>query len=150
MHVKKSLLITSPTAKNRRRTNRFMVKTLRHSEVVIDRMTKLMWQKSASPQPMAYRSATTWIEHLNQTGFAGFKDWRLPTLEESMTLMEQTPNSAGQYIDPIFGYKQRLWMWTSKRENADMVWYVNFNYGYSQLNRIKSGHNYVCAVRISR
>ena len=136
MDVEGSLFPTSPTAQNRRPTNRFMAKTLRHNEVVIDRKTKLMWQKSASAQPMAYRSATTWVEHLNQTGFAGFKDWRLPTLEESMTLMEQTPNSVGLYIDPIFSFKQRLWMWTSERENADMVWYVNFNYGYSQLNRI--------------
>jgi hypothetical protein len=90
------------------------------------------------------------IQDLNKRGFAGFKDWRLPTLEEAMTLMEQSPNSAGLYIDPIFNTRQRLWMWTSERGKEDLVWYVNFNYGYSQLNRIKSSHNYVRAVRPSR
>ncbi|MFQ5629026.1 MAG: DUF1566 domain-containing protein, partial [bacterium] len=79
--------------------------------------------------------------------FAGHNDWRLPTLEEAMTLVEQIPNSDGLYIDPVFDNKKRLWMWTSDRDDANTAWYVNFNYGYSKLNRIKSGNNYVRAVR---
>ncbi|MGH7496313.1 MAG: DUF1566 domain-containing protein [bacterium] len=150
MHTVKSLFITPHKAPKRDIINRFAAKTLHCEEVVIDRTTGLMWQQSASPQPVVYRMAMTLIQDLNKRGFAGFKDWRLPTLEEAMTLMEQSPNSAGLYIDPIFNTRQRLWMWTSERGKEDLVWYVNFNYGYSQLNRIKFSHNYVRAVRLRR
>jgi hypothetical protein len=128
--------------------NRLEVKTLHGNEVVIDRRTGLMWQQAASSQQMAYGLAMEWINDLNKRGFAGFNDWRLPTLEEAMTLMARSRNSDGLYIDPIFDSKQRLWMWTSDRGEADSAWYVNFNYGYSNLNRIKSGNNYVRAVRL--
>lgn len=127
--------------------NRYMMKSLHRGEVVIDRVTGLMWQQAASPEHMHYSLATEWINNLNKRGFAGYTDWRLPTLDETMTLMEQAPNSAGVYIDPIFNSKQRAWMWTADRAEADSAWYVNFNYGYSRLNRIKSSSNQVRAVR---
>ena len=147
MHAENSLCDTPHTVKSRSTTNRFAVKTLHRDEVVIDRTTGLMWQQSDSSQQMVYSLAMEWINNLNKRGFAGFNDWRLPTLEEAMTLMESSPNTDGLYIDPIFNSKQRLWMWTSDRRDADSAWYVNFNYGYSQLNRIKFGNNYIRAVR---
>jgi hypothetical protein len=125
-----------------------VVKTLHHDEVVFDRTTGLMWQQASSSQQMIYSLALEWINSLNKRSFAGFNDWRLPTLEEAMTLLEQSPNSAGLYIDPVFNPKQRSWIWTSDRGEADSAWYVNFNYGYSKLNRIKSGNNHVRAVRL--
>jgi hypothetical protein len=127
--------------------NRYTIKSLDRGEVVIDRETGLMWQQAASPEHMIYSLAMKWINNLNKRGFAGYNDWRLPTLEEAMTLMEHAPNSAGLYIDPIFNAKQRAWMWTADRGERDSAWYVNFNYGYSRLNRIKSGNNRVRAVR---
>jgi len=139
---------TPLTIKSHYTTNRFLAKILHQEEVVIDRTTGLMWQQAVSSQQMIYSLATKWIVTLNQRGFAGFDDWRLPTLEEAMTLIERSPNNKGLYIDAIFNSKQRLWMWTSDRGEADSVWYVNFNYGYSQLNRTKSSNNYVRAVRL--
>ena len=133
--------------KDRDPMNRYMTKSLSRDEVVVDRETGLMWQQAASPEHMLYNLATQWINNLNKRGFAGYNDWRLPTLDEAMTLMEHTPNSAGLYIDPIFNSKRRAWMWTADRGEADSVWYVNFNYGYSRLNRIKSSSNQVRAVR---
>mgnify|MGYP001595591296 CR=1 FL=1 len=132
----------------KRATSRFQIKSLQREEVVVDRTTGLMWQQAASAQPMLFRHAQAWIENLNKCGYAGFHDWRLPSLTEAMTLMEQAPNEGGLYIHPIFNVKQRAWMWTSERGQGDLAWYVNFNYGYSQLNRTKSTHNTVRAVRL--
>ncbi len=140
--------ITSPKVKSCGEANRFVVKTLHRDEVVFDRTTGLMWQQASSSQQMIYSLALEWINSLNKRSFAGFNDWRLPSLEEAMTLMERAPNSAGLYIDPVFNSKQRSWMWTSDRGEAESAWYVNFNYGYSKLNRIKSGNNHVRAVRL--
>jgi hypothetical protein len=139
---------TLSKSKNRYVTHRYLMKTLHCDEVVVDRTTGLMWQQSASSQQMVYSLAVEWINSLNKRSFAGFNDWRLPTLEEAMTLMERSPNSAGLYIDPVFNSKQRSWMWTADRGETESAWYVNFNYGYSKLNRIKSGNNHVRAVRL--
>jgi hypothetical protein len=148
MLAETSLYDTPPQVKGRYMPNRFVVRNLHHDEVVVDRTTGLMWQQSSSSQLMVYSLALEWINSLNKRGFAGFNDWRLPTLEEAMTLIERSPNSAGLYIDPVFNSKQRSWMWTSDRGEEESVWYVNFNYGYSKLNRIKSGNNHVRAVRL--
>ena len=150
MHTKKTLFIAPDRGPKPGIINRFAARSLHCEEVVIDRATGLMWQQSTSSQPLVYGMAMALIQDLNKRGFAGFKDWRLPTLKEAMTLIEPSPNNAGLYINPIFDARQRLWMWTSQRGKEDLVWYVNFNYGYSQLNRIKSSHNYVRAVRARR
>lgn len=141
-------LSSEAPAFTKRQIARFQSKSIKQEEVVLDRTTGLMWQQAASAQPMLFRHAQAWIENLNQCGYAGFQDWRIPTLAEAMTLMEQAPNESGLYLDPIFNVKQRAWMWTSERGQGDLAWYVNFNYGYSQLNRIKSTHNTVRAVRL--
>jgi len=147
MLAENNLRDTRANVKSGYSTSRFVMKTLSRDEVIIDRTTGLMWQQAISSQPMIYSMAVDWIKYLNRSGFAGFNDWRLPTLGEGLTLLERLPTSGGLYIDPIFPSKQRLWMWTSERTGADSAWYVNFNYGYSQLNRTKSSNNYVRAVR---
>ncbi|MCB9501891.1 MAG: DUF1566 domain-containing protein [Deferribacteres bacterium] len=35
-----------------------------------------------------FEKAVVYIDSLNKANFAGYSDWRLPTLEEAMTLME--------------------------------------------------------------
>lgn len=148
MFVENDLSVPPSKPPIRGATSRFRAKVLHREGIVIDRTTGLMWQQTASSQPMLFRLAKAWIDNLNKCGFAGFHDWRLPTLAEAMTLMEQAPSENGLYIDPIFNMKQRAWMWTSEKAPEDLVWYVNFNYGYSQLNRTKSTHNAVRAVRL--
>ncbi|MCP4183707.1 MAG: DUF1566 domain-containing protein, partial [Hyphomicrobiales bacterium] len=58
-------------------------------EVVLDHATGLMWQKSGSDDYMEYEVAKTYIEKLNKDQFAGYDDWRLPTIYELMSLLEK-------------------------------------------------------------
>lgn len=55
--------------------------------VVSETHYRLMWQQRASPRPLDHDRARAYVEELNARRFAGFNDWRLPTLEEAMTLM---------------------------------------------------------------
>ncbi|MDZ7290268.1 MAG: TIR domain-containing protein [candidate division KSB1 bacterium] len=93
-------------------------------KVVVDHATGLMWQQSGSSNYMIYANAEKYIRDLNNKLLAGYNDWRLPTLEEAMSLME--PKKHGElYIDPIFDHNQR-WIWTADKESAGRAWYVNF------------------------
>jgi hypothetical protein len=100
----------------------------RNGKVVLDRATGLMWQRAGSTDRMPHADAQQYIRQLNAQEFAGFSDWRLPTLEEAMSLMEPRWVD-GLYIDPIFDKSQK-WIWTADRASANAVWVVGFLIGH--------------------
>ena len=55
--------------------------------VVKEARYQLMWQQRASPQPLDRNGAQRYVQELNARRFAGYTDWRLPTLEEALGLM---------------------------------------------------------------
>ncbi|HTE14795.1 MAG TPA: TIR domain-containing protein [Burkholderiales bacterium] len=55
--------------------------------VVKETHYQLLWQQRASPQPLDHNGAQHYVQQLNALRFAGYSDWRLPTLEEAMALM---------------------------------------------------------------
>jgi hypothetical protein len=81
-------------------------------KVVVDHITGLMWQQSGSPEKMNFENVKASVTQLNKEGFAGFNDWRLPTLEEAMSLMEPQKSSIGLYIKSKFD-KTQQWIWTA-------------------------------------
>jgi len=111
--------------------NQYEVQIISDDNIVIDRVSGLMWQQSGSLKELTYEKAKKWVEQLNRKGYAGFHDWRLPTLEEAMSLMKPEQKLGDFYIDPVFNRKQE-WIWTSDRvkgESSALAWGVNFYYG---------------------
>jgi TIR domain/Protein of unknown function (DUF1566) len=97
-------------------------------KLVIDHATGLIWQQSGSPNSKTYTDAKKYIRQLNASRFAGYNDWRLPTLEETMSLMESEKHGE-LYLDPIFDRKQ-WWIWTADKTSVGRAWFVLFYYGY--------------------
>ncbi|MBT4947489.1 MAG: DUF1566 domain-containing protein [Candidatus Marinimicrobia bacterium] len=93
--------------------------------VVLDRASGLMWQQSGSVKEISYSEAREYLERLNSDQFVGYNDWRLPTLEEAMSLMEPAERSNGMYIDSVFDNMQR-WIWTSDTNEFSLAWLANF------------------------
>lgn len=56
--------------------------------IVVDVATRLMWARDAGAGPMTTNAAAVFIAGLNTTNFAGYSDWRLPTREEVMALVD--------------------------------------------------------------
>ena len=102
-----------------------------NNQVVYDHGSGLMWQQSGSSKSMNYERAKNYIQDLKQTKFAGYGDWRLPTLEEAMGLMEPEKRNRNLYIDPVFDGMQE-WIWTCDLVKGEprYVWVVLFDYGY--------------------
>jgi len=122
--------------------------------IILDLSTGLMWQQGGSDYTMNYEGAKKWIAELNQAGYAGYKDWRLPTLEEAMSQMEPEKKHGDLYINPMFDAKQR-WIWTCDLVIGESrAWIVGFDDGgclgyafdYDDLFNNASLH-YVRAVR---
>ncbi len=122
----------------------FIVEKKNH--ILIDKATGLMWERSGSSKHMTYKKAKDYISQLNRKRFTGFSDWRLPTLEEAMSLMEPEKKKSDLYIDPIFGSKQS-WIWTADQLSASRAWYVSFLDGNCNHGDVGFNANYVRAVR---
>lgn len=119
----------------------------RHGKkLVIDHATGLTWQQSGSDKSMNYADAEKYIRDLNNQKFAGYTDWRLPTLEEAMSLMEPEKKNGAFYIAPVFDRKQSHWIWTASKQSAGRAWFVVFYDGSCNLD-VAGVYTYVRAVR---
>jgi hypothetical protein len=116
-------------------------------KLVIDHTTGLTWQQSGSPNSMVYADALKWIEELKKKKFAGYDDWRLPTLEEAMSLMETEKKNGDLYISEVFDRTQR-WIWTADKESGSAAWVVAFLDGSCNFHLVGYGSaSLVRAVR---
>ena len=95
---------------------------------------------------MNYSEAEAYIQKLRSKQFAGFNDWRLPTLEEAMSLMEPAKNKDGLFINPIFDKRQKDCWSIDLEKSSDDAWEVEFDDGKVDTES-KNHRNYVRAVR---
>lgn len=95
--------------------------------VIVDRNTSLMWQQGGL-DINSIRRITTDIEKLNDQGLHGFHDWRLPTMEEAMSLMEVERNQKGVHLAPCFSSEQPF-IFVDARRKPGGYWFVDFKQG---------------------
>lgn len=127
--------------------HQFEANTIKGEKVVVDHASGLMWQQSGSTEDITIDDARKYVDDLNKKSFAGFKDWRLPTLEEAISLMESKKSKNNLYIDPIFDATQE-WIWTSDPVQGESraAWVVAFGIGDCGWDDV-NGYGYVRAVR---
>ncbi len=102
-----------------------------NGQVVFDHATGLMWQQSGSSELMSFAKAEKYVCDLNAQRFARFNGWRLPTLEEAMSLIGIEANNAGLFIDSMFDREQGC-IWTSDKCSwswSSWRWVVLFSSG---------------------
>lgn len=104
--------------------NHYELHTINNQKVILDYATGLMWHQSGSEQYMEYDKVQAWIQQLNQRKYAGFSDWRLPTLEEMASLMESQESRYALFIDPLFS-KDQNHAWTADRFDNNRAWAVD-------------------------
>ena len=117
----------------------YNLKAIKGDVVVVDNATGLMWHQSGSDDEMEWDEAKEWVEDLNsEEGYAGYQDWRLPTVDEAVSLLESSEKNGDLYIDPVFSKKQR-WIWTGdSKAGSEAAWYVNFGHGSVSWNDFSS------------
>ena len=99
---------------------------------VLDSSTGLMWQKSDSfhdgKKGMNWYEALEYIDGKNAQKFAGFSDWRLPTVEEMRQIWDAQKKVIGKDGDPlglpqVFAGGGSYYLWTGTERNLDNAWY---------------------------
>jgi serine/threonine-protein kinase len=114
----------------------------RSGGTVTDRTTGLVWQQGGSPYPLPWTEAQLYVDTLNKTESGGFDDWRLPTLNELLSLLD---DSDLQPEASLFSTREK-WFWSCDLHGKIERWYVNLDMGYAATQDMGC-LNYVRAVR---
>lgn len=108
--------------------HKYKAKEIKNDKVIIDRATDLMWHQSGNASSFSWMDAYHWIDELNQKGYAGYQDWRFPTLEEAASLLEPSKKNKYLYISPVFS-REEEWIWTGDLRDQETAWIVYFRHG---------------------
>lgn len=101
--------------------------------IVKDLATGRVWQQSGTAYPVTWQGAAAHIERLNHEGYGGFRNWRLPTIPELLSLLTPPPYLEDFCLAPIFDPRQK-WLWSCDRKSFTAAWYVGFAPGYVSAN----------------
>lgn len=88
-----------------------------------------------------------YVKAVNAAGYCGYKDWRLPTVEELLSIVSLDTYNPAIDIN-YFPNTQSNWFWSSSPSAyvSNLAWYVDFYFGYSDYS-YKSNGNSVRLVR---
>ncbi len=114
-------------------------------KTITDHTTGLIWQRSGSQFPITWPQAKEYTKELNSLQFEGSSNWRLPTIDELITLLTEFPSGEDYCIEPIFNPRQK-WIWSSDRRSFTAAWYVSIDMGYVASQDF-TGYYYVRAVQ---
>lgn len=112
-----------------------------HEKTIHDHTSNLIWQQSGSTYPISWQEAVDYIEQLNSDKFMEQSTWRLPTINELLSLFGTLTNTTA-----ISGFdltKNRIWSCDSHDHHER--WLVNFDMGYAGYQDMNC-FNYVRAV----
>lgn len=125
--------------------SRYTIETVSGDNIVTDHKTGLVWKQCSEglsgTECMTSTATThTWQQSLdladaqNISGYAGYTDWRLPNVEELISL------AAIYCYNPsinenAFPNTTPNWFWLSSPITYDdsIAWFVNFNEGYGSF-----------------
>lgn len=115
---------------------------------VLDKETGLVWERTGSSEAMSWHKA---FEYCWDSTTGGRKGWRLPTMEELLSLVDPSESAPalpdghpflGDHLSNIY------WSSTTQSNQTISAWGVQFSTG-NRIHTLKTAHeyNYVRAVR---
>ena len=94
---------------------------------------------------MDWDEAGEYVAELNEVKWAGHDDWRLPTVNELLTLLTAPPIDSDYCLDPLFD-PEKKWLWSADRRSAVAAWYVSAEIGFAAWQD-QTCRSFVRAVR---
>ncbi len=102
------------------------------------------------PDPLTFEETKKYVADINARKFAGFDDWRLPTIEELISLVEPKLKdwSWTLFLDKNFDETQR-WIRSADQKGPNNRWGIVFYEGKLYLPTLNFPY-YVRLVRSSK
>ncbi len=118
---------------------------------VLDVRSGCLWQRAANTRALSWQDAQAYAEARNAEGFAGYTDWRLPTVDELCSLLERRSVADAYCLPPMLdgvrgagtdtlldgelgsAFALRRGhdiFWTCDRKSYMAAWFVNASMGF--------------------
>ncbi len=98
-------------------------------ERVLDRRNRRIWERSGSVYPQNVRQALERIDRMNRDRYGGIDSWRLPTVDELLTLIDPPSRFEHFCAPPVFDPLQKR-LWSCDRKSATAFWFVSLDIGF--------------------
>jgi serine/threonine-protein kinase len=99
-------------------------------KLVHDRINDLIWERAGASYPENLRQALLRIEGMNRERFGGITTWRLPTMQELITLISPPSRLKKQCVPPLFSLLQKR-LWSADPKSAIAHWFVSLEIGFA-------------------
>ncbi len=119
----------------------YSLETISGKKIVKDNNTNLWWQYDMPERTYTWDEANTYCENT----YAGYSDWRLPTVQELLTIVDNGQESDLAIDTRFFPELNKLcWSSATSKENsyANYAWGVYFSGGGS-VNRYPKSYNFL-------
>jgi hypothetical protein len=106
--------------------------------VVTDTLTGTMWQRFTTPKPVSSDRLDSVISAMNTGTWQGYNNWRIPTVEELLTLLTPSRNHFGHYLPSGWNSKaDDIWSCNSSCDSLSMrwMWVVRMSLGRCNVGR---------------
>lgn len=115
--------------------------------IVVDHTSGLTWEQTGSGRIVqgGRAGAIAYAQSLNSRRFGGFADWRLPTLEEALSLLA-AERTAEFHLSPMFNAASAAFIWTVDDGAEGRGWVVYYHDGFAS----QESHDFNAYVRAVR
>ncbi|NNF99829.1 MAG: protein kinase [Desulfobacteraceae bacterium] len=100
-----------------------------NDKVIRDCSTGLFWQIAGSSYPVSFGDAREYIADLNISNFGNLNHWRLPTVDELLSIMMPVPLGRNLCLASVFDHLQQ-WLWSIDRKSFTAAWYASMDLGF--------------------
>ncbi|MFW5836555.1 MAG: protein kinase domain-containing protein [Desulfovibrionaceae bacterium] len=98
-------------------------------ETVADLAAGLAWERSGARYPANWAEAQARVDRLNQENFASAANWRLPTIDELLTLFRSASMPGDFCLESPFDAAQAR-LWSADRKSFAAAWFADASQGY--------------------
>ncbi|MEW6291522.1 MAG: DUF1566 domain-containing protein [Thermodesulfobacteriota bacterium] len=111
---------------------------------VTDKVTGIMWQRGGC-DINSIRKIQSYVKKMNDSSFAGYDNWRLPSMEEALSLMEAKQNDKGLHLHKCFSAEQPF-IFLAGRRDPGGYWFCDYKQGtiYWASGTIPGGFGRLC------
>ena len=119
-----------------------------NSNTVLDTSLGLTWQRNPSTSEYTHANAISYCNNLNLDGRT---DWKLPTLSQLESLIDNSRSSAPYIVggNSYFTTIQNGYYWTNTYYHTSSTFYVSFSSGSSGIYGLTYSGYVLCVSRNS-